>query len=109
MAQEEVVGIVRRYLSLLRAHGIPVSRAVLFGSWARGQQTSDSDIDLLVVSPLFDAAPERRYELEAQMWRLVWKADCRLQPLAVGEKQYATDKVLPILEVARREGVEIAP
>ena len=26
-------------------------RIILFGSWARGEQTSDSDVDLLVIMP----------------------------------------------------------
>ncbi len=107
MAQEEVIGTIRRYLSVLQAHGIAARRAVLFGSWARGQQRADSDIDILVVSPAFDEAASDRVRLEGELWGLTPEVDPRLQPIGVGEKQYATDDVLPILEIARREGIEI--
>lgn len=36
------------------SRSIPVERAVLFGSWAKGTAGKDSDIDLVFISPEFE-------------------------------------------------------
>ena len=46
MNREEVISTLRRREPALRARG--VAHAALFGSLARGDQRSDSDIDILV-------------------------------------------------------------
>jgi predicted nucleotidyltransferase len=45
----------RRVVDCLEAHGIAVETLYLFGSHARGAETEDSDIDLLLVSPRYGA------------------------------------------------------
>lgn len=40
-----------RIASAIRDHAVGVSRAILFGSVARGQEIPDSDVDLLLVWP----------------------------------------------------------
>lgn len=46
--REEVIASLREQVGAL-AEQVPIERAVLFGSWARGEQTVASDVDLLVV------------------------------------------------------------
>ncbi len=50
----EVIKIVERYAAALQADLI-LDAVYLFGSYARGDAASDSDIDVLVVSPDFSA------------------------------------------------------
>lgn len=38
---------------MLQKQGVPIEQAYLFGSWAKGTQQKDSDIDLAVVSSVF--------------------------------------------------------
>ncbi len=38
---------------LLSAQNVDVDSVILFGSYANGKQTKDSDLDLIVVSPSF--------------------------------------------------------
>ncbi|MDO8490479.1 MAG: nucleotidyltransferase domain-containing protein [Dehalococcoidia bacterium] len=45
--------IVVRYRQELARLGIRISAVYVYGSYARGTQTDDSDIDLIVVSPDF--------------------------------------------------------
>lgn len=104
MPDSEIVETVQNYLALLNEHGIPTERAILFGSWARGAGDADSDIDILVVSSQFD---EDRWEYEADLWRWTLEVDPRIEPIPVGERQFAEDGVSPIIEMARREGIEI--
>jgi predicted nucleotidyltransferase len=46
MDSEDVIAILRRHESALRAHGI--RHAAVFGSIARGDTRPDSDVDILV-------------------------------------------------------------
>jgi predicted nucleotidyltransferase len=46
MKSEEVIAILKRHESALRARG--VSHAALFGSVARGDARTDSDVDIMI-------------------------------------------------------------
>lgn len=41
------------YLTTLEKQGISIKNAYLFGSWAKGTEHKDSDIDLAIISPAF--------------------------------------------------------
>ena len=45
---------VERYLQALNGHHIPIKEAVLFGSYAKGNETEWSDIDIALVSEIFE-------------------------------------------------------
>ena len=51
---EHITQIIQRYLAALQEHQIPLRQVVLFGSYARGNYTEWSDIDLAVVSDMFE-------------------------------------------------------
>lgn len=44
---------IETYLQALNQNNIPVKKAFLFGSYARGQQQQWSDIDIALVSDIF--------------------------------------------------------
>ena len=106
MVENAVVEIVQRYLRVLQKSGIHARNGVLFGSFARGEATEWSDIDVLVIAPEFDG--DRSLTLVEQMWELTGEADNRIEPIPCGEREWETEQGRPILEVARQEGVEIA-
>lgn len=43
----------KRYLTYCRKMGLPVSKAILFGSMVKGNARHESDVDLLIVSEKF--------------------------------------------------------
>jgi len=102
MAKRAVIEIVRIYMETLLKNGFPVTGTVLYGSYARGEETPDSDIDVLVISPLFDRDARARI---GKLWSLTRGVDIKIEPVPVGEKRFNTDNVSPLLEIARREGV----
>jgi predicted nucleotidyltransferase len=105
MVEPAIVKVIQNYLTAVRQSGIHVSRAVLFGSRARGDSHLDSDIDILVIAPEFDRPYDRRrVDL---LWELRTKTDSRIEPLPVGERQWQEDDASAIIEIARREGQEI--
>ncbi len=92
-----VLNIIKKYLKELKKNGIEITKAVLYGSNARGEQHKDSDIDLLLISPLFDNGS---LNYAGKIWMLTKVADYKIEPIAVGEKRYEEDDVTPFLEVA---------
>ena len=105
MVDSSVVESVRQYLGVLPSFGIHACRAVVFGSYARGDATQESDIDLVVIAPEFDR-PRDLAEIE-KLWKAT-VADTRIEPIPCGEKEWETEEGRPILDIARKEGVVIA-
>ncbi|MBF0242052.1 MAG: nucleotidyltransferase domain-containing protein [Desulfamplus sp.] len=100
--------IVKNYLRELEITGIPVNYGILFGSYTGNRTvTKWSDIDLLVVSPIYDKLYTRN-EINL-LWRIAARIDSRIEPIAVGTQQFEIDDKSTILEVARREGEKIYP
>ncbi len=106
MVDESIVAIVRRYLSLLKERGVPASFAVLFGSFARGEQRPESDVDILVISKEYDEDWQR---WNRKLWELRFLVDARIEPTPVGELEFDRDDVSIRIEMARREGIRINP
>jgi predicted nucleotidyltransferase len=99
-----IISILKRYALTLKKGGYPVVAMYLFGSQTKPQTSPESDIDVLVVSPIFD---EDRLGKAAGLWKLAQKVDPRIEPIAVGEAAFATDNITPIYEIVRREGVRV--
>ncbi|MBM4019372.1 MAG: nucleotidyltransferase domain-containing protein [Planctomycetes bacterium] len=107
MLDPSIVKTVQVYIQAVRSSGIEPKFVIVFGSWAKGCADEWSDIDLVVVSPLFDRA--RRLKDALLLWEVAAETDCRIEPVPCGEKQWTDDDSSAILEIARREGKRIAP
>jgi predicted nucleotidyltransferase len=81
MSQSEVITLVKRYLDTLSQAGIPVEMAYLYGSYARDEASQDSDIDLLLVSSLFDTNDDI---ILSKPWLYTTQIDSRIEPYSVG-------------------------
>lgn len=102
MVDSAIADIVRRYISALSEIGIQAKRAVVYGSFARGESNRYSDIDLIVIAPEFDRPFSR--DLVEELWKARLKADIRIEPIPCGEREWETEGGRPILDIARREG-----
>lgn len=107
MADSSVLEVVRRYLRNLAARGIRARMGIIFGSHASGHPDQWSDIDLLVVSAVFDGAFPR--EAVNCLWRVAARTDSRIEPIPCGERQWTEDSATPLIEIVRREGVHVLP
>jgi predicted nucleotidyltransferase len=104
MSQADVINIIRSYLFVLKQAGINIDKAYLYGSYARNEADAESDIDVLLVSSLFDTDDD--YVL-SKPWLFTNKVDYRIEPLSIGLKRFNTDDTSPIIEVVRQTGIEI--
>jgi len=105
MVDRTIVRSVQNYLKAVQEEGIAVRFGIIFGSHATGHPGPWSDIDVIVVSPLFDP-PRNRRDVDL-LWRLAARADSRIEPIPCGERQWAEDSSSAIVEIARREGETI--
>lgn len=102
MLNESIKSVVSSYLKSLVKNGIPVDYGIVFGSQAKGAAGTWSDIDILIVSPLFDG--QRNRDNIKLLWRLAARADSRIEPIPCGARQWLEDDSSAIVEIARREG-----
>lgn len=106
MAEISIISSIKRYLTKLNQSGVPDVFGILFGSYSKINGADEwSDIDLLVISPLYDESLTRDHI--NHLWKIAAKVDSRIEPIPVGKKQWETDDISYIIEVARREGIVI--
>jgi predicted nucleotidyltransferase len=82
---------------------IPVKKAVLFGSFAKGTYDEESDVDLAIFSDYF----EKISRVEGTTYLLIQaqEFDLDLEPVAFTEKEY--EERLGIVDEILRTGIEI--
>lgn len=105
MVKNEIIELVKKYLAALPNYGINPRKAVLFGSFAKGNSDKWSDIDLVVIAPEFDNPPD--IDLVDNLWFATEAADDRIEPIPCGVNEWEHDDARPVLEIARREGLTI--
>ena len=105
MAGNEGIIIAKKYIKLLTELGIDIQKAYLYGSFARNQSDENSDIDILLIT---DKENTENMQLKIKIWQLTRKVDNRIEPKIISRKRFDTDEVSPVLEMIRREGLEIS-
>lgn len=105
MAGEPIIELLNRYIQLLKNEGIRIDKAFLYGSYLTGNQTDESDIDLMLVSDQFDVSNDF---LAGKIWALTRKVNSRIEPFIVGSRKFENDEISPIIQIVKKEGLEIA-
>ena len=52
-SKDSIINDVKKYIDVLKKHGIPIQKALLFGSWSRGTAGEESDVDIALISTVF--------------------------------------------------------
>jgi len=89
---------VRRFINQLREKGIPIQKAIIFGSWARGVSHKDSDIDLCLVSPKFGRDELKDLQFLLKQTRDI---DDRIEPLPLSVADFENDATPLVLEIKK--------
>ena len=103
MAKSEVIKILKEYIYLLRAEGISVDKAFLYGSYLSNTAINDSDIDLLIVME-----NESDDYLAGKIWSLTQKVNSRIEPYLVGRNRFYNNDSSPLIDLVKNTGLEIA-
>lgn len=105
MVDSKTVEIVKKYLVVLADSGIVISNAFVYGSHAKGTATEESDIDLMLVSPMFDQNSDKYIPI---LWLSTRKISYKIEPIAIGKNRFQTDNISPLIEIVRQEGIDLA-
>jgi len=102
MDQEAAIEIGRKYLLLLLQRNYPVKRMFLYGSYARGSQNPDSDIDLAII---LNELPDP-FQTQVNLLKLTWDFDTRVEPHPFDEEAFTSPN--PVIREILRTGIEIS-
>ncbi len=93
-----------RYLDLIKSKFSDIEGAYLFGSYAKGKSTDDSDIDVaLIFKKLNDS---RRFDIQVQLMLLAAQIDSRIEPHPISLDDFESGN--PLVVEIKKTGVEIA-
>lgn len=104
MSKADAINIVTRYIHNLNNSGIPIYKAYLYGSYATNLATESSDIDVLLVSDMFDTTDD---VILSKPWSPKIRFDYRIEPIAIGTKKFENDTYSPIIQIVKQNGIEI--
>lgn len=79
MDKSDVLSLARSFTTLAKA-SLPISRAWLYGSWAYGSPTNESDIDIAFE---LEREPENILMTEKTLYRLRRSVDSRIEPIVI--------------------------
>jgi len=86
---------------ILLQRNYPVNRVILFGSFAKGNQHSDSDIDLAII---MKELPDP-FQTQVELLKLTWNFNTLVEPHPFDEDDFNSSQ--PMIDEIRKEGIEI--
>jgi uncharacterized protein len=106
MVKNEIINIIQNILEQLSKEGISIQQAYIYGSYARGEESKNSDIDLMLISEIFDNDDDKPI---GKVWRISKSIDIRIEPYTVGLQRFQNDDSSPLLQIVKQEGYPIIP
>lgn len=105
MAKRKIIESLKKYINLLKAEGISVEKAFLYGSYSLDKETDDSDIDLMIVTNNVDADNDF---IVGKIWKLTRNINTKIEPFLVGLDRFKYSDTSPLIDLVKKSGVEIA-
>lgn len=107
MVKESIDGrimeIVQEYVKKV-CEKYKIKAIILFGSYAKGTEREDSDIDIAVIT---DDLKEDKFDDEIALMKLRWDIDLRIEPHIISIDDYENDETPFVVEV-KNTGIKVA-
>ncbi len=103
LTREVAIETVKKFTRELIAHGIPLERVILYGSYARNEQREDSDIDVALYSKIFSGYGFADRKLFA-------KINVKKEYVDIEAKTFSYESGVnenPFLEIVEKTGIEV--
>ena len=100
MVNQSVIETARKYIQQIPSD-LDLRKAFLFGSYAKGMERDDSDIDIALVIGKMDDF----FSVQMQLMRLRRKVDLRIEPHPIWEKDFVVQN--PFAYEIQKTGVEL--
>jgi predicted nucleotidyltransferase len=98
----KVKKIVDKYLIILKKNNIPINQAILFGSYAKGDYSDWSDIDIALVSDIFEG---NRIDDRSKIRLITLKVSSDIEVLPYRPKDFNSDD--PFVKEIMLSGIRI--
>jgi predicted nucleotidyltransferase len=95
---------VTKYLDLIKEKFPDIESAYLFGSYAKGKSTEDSDIDLALIFTNLDDS--KRFDIQVQLMLLAAKIDSRIEPHPISHEDFNSGN--PFVAEIKKTGIKVA-
>jgi len=96
---------IKAFIASIAAQNPEFIKAYLFGSYAKGNQKIDSDIDLALVFNHID--DKDKFDLQVQLMLQASEFDIRIEPHPISREDFYSPN--PFAAEIRRTGIEIKP
>lgn len=98
-----IMEIVKRYVEKV-CEEYQIKAIILFGSYAKGTEHEDSDIDIAVIT---DDIKTDRFDEEIKLMQLRWDIDLRIEPHIISISDYENNETPFVVEV-KNTGIKVA-
>ncbi len=96
----EIYPAILNYVEAVRKH-FKIESVFLFGSYASGSPSADSDIDLAIVSASFG---QNRFKDNVMLGKLTWGIDTRIEPIGFTPEEFQS---LFLAQEIQKKGLKI--
>ncbi len=97
-----IIAIIKQYIGELGKNNIPISQAILFGSFVKGGAKPESDIDVAVISEVFTGD---RFEDRRRIVPIRRSIDSRIEPMPFKPEDFNDGGILA--EEIKKTGIVI--
>ncbi len=106
MAQKQdiVIDKVRQFYLLIKDI-YPIKKVLLYGSYAKGTASKDSDVDVGVVMDVMDG--KKKVELTSELFRYARKIDVNIEPKCIFWDEYVNREKASILSEIAKSAIEV--
>lgn len=94
---QDIIEKVKQYAHIVK-QTMPAKKIILYGSFARGAEHSDSDIDVAVI---VDKIEGDYLALSARLFELVSEVDLRIEPVLLSENSDRSGFIESILKYGK--------
>lgn len=81
--KKEILDNINKFIEEIKKH-YNVTEIILFGSYAKGTASENSDIDIAIISDDFDDI----YDCMADLMGMTWNIDARIEPHPIKKKDF---------------------
>ena len=99
---KEILNSINEFIKEIKKQ-YNITAIILFGSYAKGTENEDSDIDIAIISDDF----EDIYECMANLMGMTWDIDDRIEPHPIKKKDFEEESDYFIKEVINT-GIKVA-
>ncbi len=103
MLKKEIKKIISDYIKELKKEGINAEKVILYGSYAKGKEREDSDIDLALV---YNLQESDSIEENIKLWKIAVRVDCRIAPVYLSVMDFKNTFIPIVYEI--NKGIDLS-